>query len=226
VSSLYYAPEKYGLRIHKNHDRIGGYEYDQITIFADDATGRYLIGQSSGCSCTTPFEEYSGPDDLDEVRTMGDVLAFARAHVCWSEDDVARLVEDLRLDGLPSVVDGSVVGSEPALPAAPEPRAPEPEPPFTDPRELVAAALDGLPVTASEKAAIEELVTVAEHGTLPQNRRDAAQALADLLVSIYNTHMPCGECGTPHSCCRADQDRGRTACCSRCVTSITHRAAR
>jgi hypothetical protein len=115
--NLYFNPEKYGLRIHKNHDRIGGYEYDQITIFADDAAGRYFIGWTTGCSCTSPFEEYGGPADLDEVRTMADVLAFAREHVCWSEDDVARLVEGLRLDGYPAVVDGSVIGAEPALPA-------------------------------------------------------------------------------------------------------------
>lgn len=243
--SLYYAPEKSGLRVHKSHDRGLGYEYDQVTIFADDATGEYLIGHSSGCSCSAAFDDQTRAD-LTPVRTLAAVAEFARTQDCWTETDVADLLTGLRLDGHPTVVDGSLIGAEPALPAeAPRPvkdltyrfkRGPSDAlPPAPERaavgRDLIASLLTRLPVTELEKTTLEQFVDIATNAPTHAARVDAAQACADLVVALIRAHSPvpdthearpCSACGRDDSECVAGMRELGLACCGACASHVTH----
>jgi hypothetical protein len=104
VSNIYYEPEKFGLTILKSHDIAGSYQFDMIVVWRTD-DGRFLVGQDSGCSCPSPFED-TGVRDLKEVESQADVADFARSrwgdsYYSWEgrtvEDDITALLDGLVL---------------------------------------------------------------------------------------------------------------------------------
>jgi hypothetical protein len=63
MSNPYYDPEEFGLRkVAEVELSEPCYSFDTLAVWADDA-GLYL-GTDSGCSCPTPFENYSGRGDM------------------------------------------------------------------------------------------------------------------------------------------------------------------
>jgi len=65
----YYQPEKFGLKI------IGGlnepdlcYEFNELVVWQHE-DGRVFFAQDSGCSCPSPFEDYTSLEDLTPVTT-------------------------------------------------------------------------------------------------------------------------------------------------------------
>lgn len=64
---VYYNPEDFGLTIVASVDWLdGGYEYDMTVVWVDE-NGQYYWGNSSGCSCTSPFEMDNSVDDLKKA---------------------------------------------------------------------------------------------------------------------------------------------------------------
>lgn len=53
--NIYSNPEVYGLKILGRVERGWGYDYDMTVVFAGVHTGLLHIGDSSGCSCYSPF---------------------------------------------------------------------------------------------------------------------------------------------------------------------------
>jgi hypothetical protein len=90
----------------KDHDAGYSYEFDTIVIWRRNYDGRHVIAHDSGCSCPIPFEN-TGIEDLTVVRSRADVADYARG-VDWDEEHVVALLDGLRLDGLPAVVEGQV----------------------------------------------------------------------------------------------------------------------
>lgn len=45
------------------------WEFDILAVWVDPDTGEFYSAQSSGCSCPTPFEEYSTVTDLKNLGT-------------------------------------------------------------------------------------------------------------------------------------------------------------
>lgn len=61
--SIYYNPEKFGLKILGDIDWSSGYyEFDQTVVWQDEQ-GQMFYAEDSGCSCPSPFEGV-GLDDL------------------------------------------------------------------------------------------------------------------------------------------------------------------
>ncbi len=58
-SNVYNTPEKFGLKVYGDAWRDMSYEYDAFIIWQKDGTGEFLWAHDSGCSCPTPFEDYS-----------------------------------------------------------------------------------------------------------------------------------------------------------------------
>lgn len=64
----YYSPEKCGLKIVHSYDRTNqSYEFDLVVLWMDLETGKYYVGEDSGCSCPIPFEDFHCLADMKEV---------------------------------------------------------------------------------------------------------------------------------------------------------------
>jgi hypothetical protein len=70
---VYYSPEKFGLT---NVDEIEldneSYQFNIRAVWKH-VDGRLYTARDSGCSCPSPFENYTSLDDLDEIRVQQQV---------------------------------------------------------------------------------------------------------------------------------------------------------
>lgn len=65
MSNIYYSPEEYGLEVVGAIERSGDcYQFDMVVVWKQ-ARGKYWIGQDSGCSCPSPFEDIYDVNSLD-----------------------------------------------------------------------------------------------------------------------------------------------------------------
>lgn len=75
--NVYYYPEKSGLTIFAEIEySSGSYEFDTRVVWLHK-DGRYFTARDSGCSCPTPFEDYSleNLDRLDVAEIEREVQA-------------------------------------------------------------------------------------------------------------------------------------------------------
>lgn len=64
-NDVYYNPEKFGLELVGEIEwREEPYEFD-MTIVLKKARGEYYLAHDSGCSCPSPFEDFTSIDKLD-----------------------------------------------------------------------------------------------------------------------------------------------------------------
>ncbi len=65
--NVYYHPEDWGLTVVAEAEYSSQcYEFDTRVVWKD-SLGILYTARSSGCSCPTPFEEFSSPADLERV---------------------------------------------------------------------------------------------------------------------------------------------------------------
>lgn len=65
---VYYSPEKFGLTPIAEIDYSSGhYEFDIRCVWKHE-NGKLLTARDSGCSCPSPFEDYSDIESLEEVN--------------------------------------------------------------------------------------------------------------------------------------------------------------
>ena len=65
----YYNPEHMGLRLLGEIEfSDGDYQFDTLIFVQDVKTGKIYSAEDSGCSCPTPFEEYTTIESLTEVH--------------------------------------------------------------------------------------------------------------------------------------------------------------
>ena len=78
MSSIYYAPEKFGLsEIGELDFSSGSYEFDYTVVWKDQ-DGRLWYGEDSGCSCPSPFESL-GVSDLTPIDSAATFDAHLKA---------------------------------------------------------------------------------------------------------------------------------------------------
>lgn len=69
MSNIYYSPQDFGLEIVGDIEKSDGcYQFD-LTVVWKQARGKYWIGQDSGCSCPSPFEDVRDVNELDGPYT-------------------------------------------------------------------------------------------------------------------------------------------------------------
>jgi len=69
MGNIYYSPEDYGLELVGEIERSDGcYQFDMVAVWKQ-ARGKYWIGQDSGCSCPSPFEDIYDINSLDGPYT-------------------------------------------------------------------------------------------------------------------------------------------------------------
>lgn len=66
MNNIYYSPESHGLTIVDSIDTGGSYEFDIVAIWKD-SDGNLFWAADSGCSCPTPFENYTDVASLDRL---------------------------------------------------------------------------------------------------------------------------------------------------------------
>lgn len=87
-TSLYYGHDKpIGITsLGELDDPEADYSFDILFVFKDDASNRVFYGRDSGCSCPSPFEDFTwdGPDknSFTEV-TKANFESFI--NVLWAE---------------------------------------------------------------------------------------------------------------------------------------------
>lgn len=76
---VYYNPDKFGLEVVGSADIADSYEFDMFLVLTD---GKQLFwARDSGCSCPSPFEDYTSLDMLES----GSVDSCLRAIENWSD---------------------------------------------------------------------------------------------------------------------------------------------
>lgn len=98
---VYYNPEMFDLTILSSADVADSYEFDMIVVWKH-ADGRFFIGNDSGCSCPSPFENFDSLDELTEVTNLAEIAEFARDAWCYHStselnEGLADLLGGLRL---------------------------------------------------------------------------------------------------------------------------------
>ena len=81
MTGVYYTPGKFGLETVGEADDGGGYDFDKFVVWRNQR-GEYLWAQDQGCSCPTPFEDYS-LENLP-IGTAADALNDLRV---WVKED-------------------------------------------------------------------------------------------------------------------------------------------
>lgn len=76
--SPYYSPPE-GMSILIDRDFADAYEFDQVVIWRDEATGELFGAYDSGCSCPTPFGDLTreGMAPIRRVEDMDHLIAAA-----------------------------------------------------------------------------------------------------------------------------------------------------
>lgn len=70
--SVYYEPERYGLTVLHEHDPPLSYEFHMLVLWVHKS-GKLLMASDSGCSCPSPFEDYTSLRDLTPVGSIEDI---------------------------------------------------------------------------------------------------------------------------------------------------------
>jgi hypothetical protein len=112
---VYGSPEKFGLELVVMCDDPGlSYEFDMFGIWRDTATGQVYYGIDGGCSCPSPFENFTSVDDLTPVSSATELRKALSAWGRPSWPDVQTAVA--KIADLRFPVRGAVIRNE--LPAA------------------------------------------------------------------------------------------------------------
>lgn len=95
--TIYAHPENYDLEVLFENDKGSGYDFDITVVYRHVKTGVMYIGQDSGCSCPSPFENVYSLSDLIEVngRNMNEFQTILR-EADISILDVIELLETAR----------------------------------------------------------------------------------------------------------------------------------
>ena len=66
---IYYNPENFGLvQVVSLEDATLSYEFDIFCIWQHKSTGKLYWARDSGCSCPSPFEDYTSVDTLNNIH--------------------------------------------------------------------------------------------------------------------------------------------------------------
>ena len=76
----YYQPEKFGLTPIGELDASESYEFNIVAVW-QHTDGRFFVGSDSGCSCPSPFEDFTSLDDLTELTSVSQLADLLEWHL-------------------------------------------------------------------------------------------------------------------------------------------------
>lgn len=84
-NNAYYNPENLGLELVAEFELSEpNYSFDTFIVLREKETGKVYVAHDAGCSCPTPFEGFTFPQDFTEVRSYADVKREYDSHL-WRE---------------------------------------------------------------------------------------------------------------------------------------------
>lgn len=88
MSNVYYHPEQFGLEQFGLIDgEPGSYEFDYLVVWRELSTGRLWWAADSGCSCPSPFEEYTFPSRGEyRLKRVNTARGFAIQVARWMRE--------------------------------------------------------------------------------------------------------------------------------------------
>jgi len=73
MGNIYYDPQDFGLELVGEFDWTEpDYSFDMLVVWKS-GRGQYWIGEDSGCSCPSPFEDVRDVNELDGPYTKADL---------------------------------------------------------------------------------------------------------------------------------------------------------
>lgn len=104
---VYHQPEHFGLEIVDSVEWSDGfYQFDTTVVWRDPETGEFFYADDSGCSCPSPFEDFTTRKHLTpvtaqefarEMATRVNARAkYLEEHKSWTED--VKLLERVKGD--------------------------------------------------------------------------------------------------------------------------------
>lgn len=92
--NIYYSPGHYGLQIVVEHENDPHpYGFDKYVVWQHMETGKLYFAHDSGCSCPSPFEQYKGIEELEEIEGHKD-LRVSLSRMPYS--DARDFIEDMK----------------------------------------------------------------------------------------------------------------------------------
>lgn len=99
---VYHQPEAFGLQPVAEIDYSdGNYVFDTRAVWKHEASGNLYTARDSGCSCPSPFEDYTSidslePADVEELRREAGVELTADFGVYVSVSEVQDFISAVR----------------------------------------------------------------------------------------------------------------------------------
>lgn len=97
----YYNPEHFGLELVGSIEWVGeSYEFNMTAVWKE-SRGKYYIADDSGCSCPSPFEDYTKKEELDGPMNKRSLESALRYRLKERTDSrygrsLAELEKDIR----------------------------------------------------------------------------------------------------------------------------------
>lgn len=74
-NDVYYQPEAFGLQVIGTlNNPEADYDFHMFAVWKHEETGKIYYASDAGCSCPSPFEDYTSLDKLSEVISMHDFI--------------------------------------------------------------------------------------------------------------------------------------------------------
>lgn len=92
---VYYSPEKFGLtQIAEVELSEPCYSFDMLVVWKD-AQGNKYSAQDAGCSCPSPFEDYTSIEMLDRLD-INAIELMLKDNTYLSPDDKRQFLEKIK----------------------------------------------------------------------------------------------------------------------------------
>ncbi len=104
--SVYYSPEEHGLEILGEVEEDPNYSFNKFVVWRRTSDGALFYATDQGCSCPSPFEDYTSVESLSAITKQAD-KTFERDLQEWSKSYDGNMrsgVSQDELDNLTSKV--------------------------------------------------------------------------------------------------------------------------
>lgn len=78
--NVQWSPDKCGLELLDEIETGGSYEFCTTLLFRDTATDQLYVAQDSGCSCPTPFEDFTSLSDFVQPQSEEELVRLIDSH--------------------------------------------------------------------------------------------------------------------------------------------------
>ena len=102
MDNIYYSPEKYGVKVLGEVQEDQAWSFNKFVVWQRTSDGALFYASDSGCSCPSPFEDYTSVESLSAITKQTD-KTFERDLQEWSktyEGDLRDGVTQSNLDNL------------------------------------------------------------------------------------------------------------------------------